>query len=49
MSSEEFEEQIEEWEKDDLYVRLQNRYLFHREKLLTFLCYPGLPPTNNES
>ncbi len=29
--------------------RLQNRYLLHREKLLTFLYYPGVPPTNNES
>lgn len=29
--------------------RLQNRYLLHREKLLTFLYYPGVPPTNNQS
>ena len=29
--------------------RLQNRYLKHREKLLTFLSYPEVPPTNNKS
>jgi transposase len=29
--------------------KLQNRYLLHREKLLTFLYYPGVPPTNNQS
>jgi transposase len=29
--------------------KLQNRYLLHREKLLTFLDYPGVPPTNNQS
>src|SRR5215475_11369107 len=29
--------------------RLQNRYLLHREKLLQFLYYPGVPPTNNQS
>ena len=29
--------------------KLQNRYLRHREKLLTFLYYPGVPPTNNQS
>lgn len=29
--------------------RLQNRYILHQEKLLTFLYYPGVPPTNNES
>ena len=29
--------------------RLQNRYRTHREKLLTFLSYPEVPPTNNES
>ncbi|HEX5084648.1 MAG TPA: IS66 family transposase [Blastocatellia bacterium] len=29
--------------------KLQNRYLPHREKLLTFLYHPGVPPTNNQS
>ncbi len=29
--------------------KLQNRYLLHREKLLQFLSYPGVPPTNNQS
>jgi transposase len=29
--------------------RLQNRYITHHEKLLTFLHYPDVPPTNNES
>jgi transposase len=29
--------------------KLQNRYLLHREKLLTFLYHPGVPPTNNQS
>ncbi len=29
--------------------KLQRRYLLHREKLLTFLYYPGVPPTNNQS
>lgn len=30
-------------------IRLQNRFRLHREKLLTFLDYPGVPPTNNAS
>jgi transposase len=29
--------------------KLQNRYVTHRDKLLTFLHYPEVPPTNNES
>jgi transposase len=29
--------------------KLQNRYLLHREKLLTFLYHPKVPPTNNQS
>jgi len=29
--------------------RLQNRFQPHREKLLTFLDYPDVPPTNNAS
>ena len=30
-------------------MRLQNRFQIHREKLLTFLDYPDVPPTNNAS
>ncbi len=29
--------------------KLQNRFFAHRDKLLTFLYYPEVPPTNNES
>jgi transposase len=29
--------------------KLQNRYVTHRDKLLTFLHYPEVPPTNSES
>ena len=29
--------------------RLQNRFQTHHEKLLTFLDYPDVPPTNNAS
>src|SRR6266511_2604153 len=29
--------------------KLQNRFSTHRDKLLTFLHYPNVPPTNNES
>src|ERR687891_2669333 len=29
--------------------KLQNRYWKHRHKLLTFLYYPEVPPTNNVS
>lgn len=29
--------------------KLQARYITHRDKLLTFLHYPEVPPTNNES
>src|SRR5919106_1190138 len=29
--------------------KLQNRYWTHRDKLLTFLYYPEVPPTNNAS
>src|SRR5262249_28869024 len=29
--------------------KLQTRFIRHREKLLTFLQYPEVPPTNNES
>ncbi len=30
-------------------IRLQNRFRLHREKLLTFPDYPGVPSTNNAS
>jgi transposase len=29
--------------------KLQNRFIKHKDKLLTFLFYPEVPPTNNES
>jgi transposase len=29
--------------------KLQSRFILHRDKLLTFLQYPEVPPTNNES
>lgn len=29
--------------------KLRNRFSKHRDKLLTFLHYPAVPPTNNES
>ena len=29
--------------------KLQKRFLLHRQKLLTFLYYPGVPATNNQS
>src|SRR5262249_12298491 len=29
--------------------KLQTRFSTHRDKLLTFLSYPAVPPTNNES
>jgi transposase len=30
-------------------LKLQDRFSRHRDKLLTFLYYPEVPPTNNES
>ncbi|MCW5971455.1 MAG: transposase [Blastocatellales bacterium] len=30
-------------------LKLRNRFILHREKLLQFLYYPGVPPTNNQS
>ncbi|MCW5968930.1 MAG: transposase [Blastocatellales bacterium] len=30
-------------------LKVLNRFLLHREKLLLFLYYPGVPPTNNQS
>jgi len=40
---------LEEAVVSDGARKLQNRYVRHREKLLTFLHYPEVPPTNNES
>jgi transposase len=40
---------LEEGLVSDAARKLQNRYLKHRDKLLTFLHYPEVPPTNNES
>jgi transposase len=35
--------------KNEAARKLQNRFSTHRDKLLTFLHYPAVPPTNNES
>lgn len=35
--------------KNEAARKLQNRFLTHHDKLLTFLSYPAVPPTNNES
>jgi transposase len=35
--------------KNEAARKLQNRFSTHRDKLLTFLHYPNVPPTNNES
>jgi transposase len=40
---------LEEELKNEAARRLQNRFSTHRDKLLTFLHYPNVPPTNNES
>ncbi len=40
---------LDQWLTGPDERKLQNRYLLHREKLLTFLYYPGVPPTNNQS
>lgn len=40
---------LEEELKNETARRLQNRFSTHRDKLLTFLHYPAVPPTNNES
>lgn len=40
---------LEEELKNEAARKLQNRFSKHREKLLTFLHYPAVPPTNNES
>jgi transposase len=40
---------LEEELKNEAARKLQSRFSKHRDKLLTFLHYPALPPTNNES
>ncbi len=35
--------------KNEAARKLQSRFSKHRDKLLTFLHYPAVPPTNNES
>lgn len=40
---------LDEPVESDGALKLQNRYLTHQNKLLTFLHYPEVPPTNNES
>jgi transposase len=40
---------LEEALKNEAAQKLQNRFSTHRDKLLTFLHYPQVPPTNNES
>lgn len=40
---------LEEVLTNEAAQKLQNRFSKHRDKLLTFLQYPAVPPTNNES
>ena len=40
---------LEEELENEASRKLQNRFSKHRDKLLTFLHYPAVPPTNNES
>lgn len=40
---------LEEALTNEAAPKLQNRFSKHRDKLLTFLHYPAVPPTNNES
>lgn len=40
---------LEEELQNEAARKLQTRFLAHRDKLLTFLYYPQVPPTNNES
>jgi transposase len=40
---------LEEELKNEEARKLQTRFTKHRDKLLTFLHYPAVPPTNNES
>ena len=43
------DELLEETVVSNAARKLRNRYWTHRDKLLTFLHYPEVPPTNNES
>jgi len=40
---------LEEELTNEAALKLQTRFSTHRDKLLTFLSYPAVPPTNNES
>jgi len=40
---------LEEHLENEAARKLQKRFSTHRDKLLTFLHYPAVPPTNNES
>jgi len=40
---------LEEALTNEAAQNLQTRFSTHRDKLLTFLHYPAVPPTNNES
>jgi transposase len=40
---------LEEVLTNEAAQKLKNRFSIHRDKLLTFLHYPAVPPTNNES
>jgi transposase len=40
---------LEEKLTNEAAQKLQTRFFKHRDKLLTFLSYPAVPPTNNES
>lgn len=40
---------LEEEMANEASRKLQNRFSLHRDKLPTFLNYPAVPPTNNES
>jgi transposase len=47
------ENQLDRWLEEELKNeaarKLRNRFTTHRDKLLTFLYYPAVPPTNNEA
>lgn len=40
---------LEQSVRSEATRKLRNRFILHRNKLLTFLHYPEVPPTNNES
>jgi transposase len=40
---------LQETLENEAALKLQTRFSTHRDKLLTFLHYPAVPPTNNES